>query len=91
MAKSKFRQIFFGRAALPIWLALATFGLTELFSRHPGVTEAFYSQTLCTTINFPGCSSGFSIAPENQIWSISPDYLANSDHLLCAFLLVLGI
>jgi hypothetical protein len=52
MAKSKFRQIFFGRSALPIWLALATFGLTELFSRHPGVTEAFYSQTFYPVIAF---------------------------------------
>ena len=52
MAKGKFRQIFFGRAALPIWLALATFGLTELFSRHPGVTEAFYSQTFYPVIAF---------------------------------------
>ena len=52
MAKGKFRQIFFGRAALPIWLALATFGLTELFARHPQVTEAFYSQTLYPVIAF---------------------------------------
>jgi len=52
MVKGKFRQIFFGRAALPIWLALATFGLTELFSRHPKVTEAFYSQTLYPVIAF---------------------------------------
>jgi len=52
MAKSKFRQIFFSRAALPIWLALATFGLTELFARHPKVTEAFYSQTLYPVIAF---------------------------------------
>lgn len=52
MAKGKFRQIFFGSAALPIWLALATFGLTELFSRHPAVTEAFYSQTFYPVIAF---------------------------------------
>ena len=52
MAKSKFRQIFFGKPTLPIWLALATFGLTELFSRHPGVTEAFYSQTFYPGIAF---------------------------------------
>jgi len=52
MAKAKFRQIFFGRAAIPIWLALATFGLTELFARHPKVTEAFYSQTLYPVVAF---------------------------------------
>ncbi|MDP2335907.1 MAG: hypothetical protein Q8N05_05575 [Bacteroidota bacterium] len=33
MAKNKFKKIFFGRATLPVWLALATFGLTELLSR----------------------------------------------------------
>lgn len=52
MGHNKFRQIFFGRAALPIWLALATFVLTELFSRHPQVTEAFYSQTLYPVIAY---------------------------------------
>lgn len=52
MAKGKFRQIFFGRDALPIWLALATFGLTELFARHPQVTEAFYSQTFYPVVAF---------------------------------------
>lgn len=46
MAKNKFRKIFFGWAALPIWLALLTFGLTELLSRFPGLTETVYSQTL---------------------------------------------
>lgn len=50
MVKSKFRNIFFGRAALPIWLALATFGLTELFSRFPDFTEAVYSQTFFPVI-----------------------------------------
>lgn len=52
MAKSKFRNLFFGRAALPIWLALATFGLTELFSRFPKTTELVYSQTLYPVIAF---------------------------------------
>jgi energy-coupling factor transporter transmembrane protein EcfT len=52
MTKSKFHQIFFGRAALPIWLALATFGLTELFSRFPEATELVYSQTLYPFIAF---------------------------------------
>ena len=52
MAQNKFWQIFFSRAALPIWLALATFGLTELFARHPQFTEAFYSQTLYPVIAY---------------------------------------
>jgi len=52
MAKNKFRIIFFGWAALPIWLALATFGLTELFARHPGVTETVYSQAIYPPIAF---------------------------------------
>ena len=46
MAKNKFRTVVFGKAALPIWLALVTFGLTELFSRFPKITETVYSQTL---------------------------------------------
>lgn len=52
MAKDKFRRIFFGWAALPIWLALATYGLTELFSRQPKVTEIIYSQTIYPPIAF---------------------------------------
>ena len=52
MAKSKFRILFFGLAALPIWIALATYGLTELFSRHPGVTETVYSQTFYPIVAF---------------------------------------
>lgn len=52
MAKNKFRTIVFGKAALPIWLALVTFGLTELFSRHPKITESVYSQTFYPTIAF---------------------------------------
>ena len=52
MAFNKFRSIFFGRAALPIWLALITFGLTELFSRYPRFTETIYSQTLYPSIAF---------------------------------------
>ncbi len=52
MAKGKFRQIFFGRAALPVWLALGTFALTEIFSRHPLVTETFYSETFYPVIAF---------------------------------------
>jgi len=50
--KYKFKTIFFGRAALPIWLALITFGLTELFSCFPLIPEIAYSQTLYPAIAF---------------------------------------
>lgn len=52
MANNKFKTIFFGRAALPIWLALATYGLTELFARNPKFTETVYSQTIFPAIAF---------------------------------------
>jgi len=52
MAKNKFRILVFGKAALPIWLALLTFGLTELFSHFPKITESVYSQALYTPIAF---------------------------------------
>ena len=45
MAKGKFTKVFFGWAAFPIWLALATYGLTKLLARHPEATESVYSQT----------------------------------------------
>jgi len=66
MAQNKFRKIFFGWAALPIWLALVTFGLTELLARNPSVTEAVYSQTL-----YPGFSYFLSFL--NQWVSFSLD------------------
>lgn len=50
--KNKLKTIFFGRASWPIWLALATFGLTELFARHPNLTEKVYSQTLFPVFAF---------------------------------------
>ena len=52
MAHNKFRRIFFGWAAFPIWLALATYGLTEVFASHPGVTETIYSQNFYPLIAF---------------------------------------
>jgi len=52
MAKVKYRRIFFGWAAFPIWLALATYGLTEAFAYHPGVTETLYSQTFYPLIAY---------------------------------------
>ncbi|MBL7965685.1 MAG: DUF3810 domain-containing protein [Prolixibacteraceae bacterium] len=50
MAKNKITASIFGRSALPIWIALATFGLTELLSRYPAVTESVYSQTIYTLV-----------------------------------------
>lgn len=58
MAKNKFRSIVFGKAALPVWLALVTFGLTELFSRYPKLTETVYSQVLYPV--FASCLSFIS-------------------------------
>jgi hypothetical protein len=52
MAKNKFRTIVLGRAALPIWLALVTFGLTELLAHYPEITESVYSQALYPVIAF---------------------------------------
>lgn len=52
MAHNKLRNIFFGWAALPIWLALATYGLTELLARHPGATETVYSQAFYPRIAY---------------------------------------
>jgi hypothetical protein len=52
MAKGKFRQLFFSRRTLPIWLALATYGLTELLARHTAVTEMVYSQTLYPVVAY---------------------------------------
>jgi len=46
MRSDKFKKIFFGRAALPIWLAILTIGIHYLFFKHPEVTETVYSQTI---------------------------------------------
>jgi len=46
MAKNKYKTVLFGKSAFPIWLALITFGLTELFSHFPKITETVYSQTI---------------------------------------------
>lgn len=52
MAKGKFMHLIFGWRAFPIWLALATYGLTELLARHTAVTEMVYSQTLYPVVAF---------------------------------------
>lgn len=82
MAKSKFRIFFFGRAALPIWLALVTFGLTELFSRFPKTTEIVYSQTL-----YPAIACILSFISKWVSFSVDDAFYA----LLAVFLIVLFI
>ncbi len=52
MAKNKYKKIFFGKATLPIWLAILTFGLTEILSRFPKIAEAVYSQTFFPVFAF---------------------------------------
>jgi len=77
MAKGKFRQIFFGRATLPFWMALLTFGLTELFSRHSGVTEAFYSRTFYIGIAFilSSASKWFSFSLDDAFYALLAVFL----------------
>ncbi len=82
MAKAKFRQIFFGRAAFLIWLALATFGLTELLSRHPKVTEVFYSQTF-----YPGIAFLLSFVSKWVSFSMDDTFYV----LLAIFLLTISL
>ncbi|MFA5330466.1 MAG: DUF3810 domain-containing protein [Prolixibacteraceae bacterium] len=80
--KNKFKTIFFGRAALPIWLALVTFGLTELFSRFPKATELLYSQTL-----FPAIATLLSFISKWVSFSADDAFYA----LLAMFLVILFI
>jgi hypothetical protein len=80
VAKNKFKTIVFGRAALPIWLALATFGLTELFSHFPKITETVYSQTL-----YPFFASGLSFLSKWFSFSLDDAFYG----LLVLFLLTI--
>ena len=82
MAKGKFRRIFLGWAAVPIWLAVATFGLTELFSRNPRATETIYSQAF-----YPLVAGLLSFVNKWTPFSLDDVFYA----LLAAFLLVLLI
>jgi len=82
MKKSKISAIVFSKAMCPIWLALATFGLTEIFSRYPGVTEAFYSETL-----YPEIAFLLSFVSKWGSFSLDDTFYA----LLAAFLIVLNI
>ncbi len=82
MATNKFKTIFFGKAALPVWLALVTFGLTELFSRFPKVTETIYSQTL-----FPVIASVLSFLSKWVSFSVDDAFYV----LLAVFLVILII
>jgi len=52
MTKNKYRNVVFGKSALPIWLAIITFGLTELFSHFPKITETVYSQMIYPVFAF---------------------------------------
>lgn len=80
MAKSKFLKTVLGREVIPIWLALATFGLTELFHRYPHLTETVYSQTLYPVV-------AFLLSALNQWVSFSLDDALYG--LLLVFLVVL--
>jgi energy-coupling factor transporter transmembrane protein EcfT len=82
MAKNKFKTTFFGRAAMPIWLALATYGLTELFSRYPYTTELIYSQTF-----YPAVAFLLSFLSKHVSFSVDDAFYL----LLAVFLLVLLI
>jgi len=82
MAKNKFSAIFFGKAALPIWLALVTWGLTELFAVHPQLAETGYSQTL-----YPVFAFVLSFFSRWVSFSVDDAFYA----LLAVFLLVLLI
>jgi hypothetical protein len=52
MKKNKYRVLVFGKTALPVWLAIITFGMTEFFSHFPEITEAVYSQALYTPVAY---------------------------------------
>ena len=52
MKKSKISAIVFSKAIWPLWLALVTFGLTELFAHYPMLTETIYSQTIYPEIAY---------------------------------------
>lgn len=80
MLKGKLKAIFFGKQALAFWLALLTFGLTELFSRYPQFTELVYSQTL-----FPVVASVLSFFSKWVSFSIDDAFYA----VLVIFLLII--
>ena len=82
MAKSKFRQIVFGKPVLPVWLAMLTFGLTELFARFPEFTEAVYARTI-----YPGVAFLLSFLNKWVSFSLDDAFYA----LLAVFLMVLLI
>lgn len=80
MAKGKLKAIFFSRAALPFWLALLTFVLTELLSRYPRFTELVYSQTF-----FPIIASILSFFSKWVSFSVDDAFYA----LLVIFFLII--
>ena len=85
MKKNKISVIVFSKAIWPFWLALATFGLTELFSHHPKLTETVYSQKL-----YPGIAHLLSFV--SQWISFSLDdvfYLLLTIFIMTIFLMAI--
>ncbi|MFY9153455.1 MAG: DUF3810 domain-containing protein [Prolixibacteraceae bacterium] len=78
--KNKFRTIFFGRASWPVWMALATFGLTKLFLHFPGIGETVYSRGI-----FPPVAALLSFLSKWVSFSLDDAFYA----LLFVFLIVL--
>jgi len=83
MANRKYSRFFFGLAALPLWLALLTFGLTELFSRFPKFTETVYSQTI-----YPLFASGLSFLSKWVPFSLDDIFYGLLSIILLAILLM---
>jgi hypothetical protein len=69
--KNKISTIVFSKATFPIWLALFTFGLTELFAHYPKLTETVYSQTL-----YPAISSTLSFFSKWVPFSLDDTFYA---------------
>ena len=85
MKKNKIGAIVFSKASCPFWLALITFGLTELFSRHPKLTETAYSQTL-----YPGIAYLLSFVSQWVSFSLDDTfYLLLAISLMAIFLMAI--
>ncbi len=82
MTKGKLRTIVFNLTTLPFWVALLTFGLTELFTRYPAFTEIVYSQTI-----FPAIASFLSFFSQWVSFSLDDAFYA----LLIAFILTITL
>jgi hypothetical protein len=85
MKKNKISAIVFSKAIWPFWLALATFGLTELFAHYPKLTETVYSQTL-----YPGIAYLLSSVSQWILFSLDDVfYLLLAIFLMTIFLLAI--